>query len=96
MAAIVAVAALPAWRALHDALAGVEPPCSGAPGLWTGPDMDAAAAVEGCERCSALAECAAYAEAAGEREGVWGGVWREGIAAGPSPGAGVAQTEEAS
>jgi hypothetical protein len=30
-------------------------------------------AVQGCWRCSARSECLAYAVAAGEREGVWGG-----------------------
>jgi len=74
---------MPAWTALCVALdrlaeAGRTPVCSARPEQW-GPDVPAAArrdAVEACHYCPAMHPCAAYADAADERFGVWGGTDR--------------------
>ncbi|GAA3172702.1 transcriptional regulator WhiB2 [Blastococcus jejuensis] len=76
--------ALTEWRHLAVALeeAGTVP-CRGSdPEAWW-PDrkhLDAPStrlAVHGCWRCPAREPCLAYAVAAGEREGVWGGMLPE-------------------
>jgi hypothetical protein len=67
------------WVALQLALGRVVPPCRVEPALWfarrTQREVaDQAAAVEACSWCPVLVECRAYALAAGERDGVWGGL----------------------
>ncbi|MGP9537012.1 WhiB family transcriptional regulator [Brachybacterium sp. AOP43-C2-M15] len=54
----------------------VEVPCAGwQRELWHGETKaEQAAAVRLCLECPVMVECAAYADAAGERWGVWGGV----------------------
>jgi len=66
--------ALPLLRALWRALGPDSPPCSEAPEAWW-PVTAAGAerAIAGCQRCPALAACAAFAEVNRERAGVWGG-----------------------
>lgn len=66
------------WIALHDAIetAGDHAiPCRiGSPDRWTSrstKQTDTAAAA--CQRCPAITACAAYADAAPETSGVWGG-----------------------
>lgn len=75
--------AIPAWLALCaslDRLAGEgrRPVCVQRPEQW-GPDATTAArrdAAEACGYCPALHACAAYADAANEKHGVWGGTDR--------------------
>jgi hypothetical protein len=76
-------AALPAWLALCavlDRLAddGRSPVCVQRPGQWSSDakPADRQDAAEACTFCPALALCAAYADAADERHGVWGGIDR--------------------
>jgi transcription factor WhiB len=57
---------------------GRAPLCVQRPEQW-GPDAKPSArtdAAEACSYCPALHPCAAYADAANERHGVWGGVDR--------------------
>ena len=65
------------WRHLVDALREHgSTPCEdpAVRGLWHSPRPDLAAdAVFGCTCCPVLDACRAYALAADEREGVWGG-----------------------
>ena len=63
-------AALPAWQRLTQALEGVHPPCATDPDAWFAADPEPA--LEACGWCAAVAECRAFAVAAGERHGVWG------------------------
>jgi hypothetical protein len=73
--------ALPAWRRLQDALEVTVTPCRGR-GEWISQHPeDRAFAVQHCRRCPITELCRAYAEAAKERDGVWGGVDRT-----PRPG----------
>ena len=53
-------------------------PCEdGEPAMWWPPASGSSAdAVSGCEVCPATVECLAYAVAADDREGVWGGLTR--------------------
>jgi len=75
--------AIPAWLALVAALdrladRGRRPVCETRPDQWSA-DVRATArrdAAEACGYCAALHPCASYADAAGERFGVWGGVDR--------------------
>lgn len=65
------------WSALQDAVAstlaaGAVLPCRTAPEVWWGMDHDQA--VAGCSVCPVVEVCRAYAVAAGERFGVWGGL----------------------
>lgn len=71
------------WEALGAALdeSGVPAPCQGTdPDRWAGRDAMGApsshdrAASDACLDCPAMIACAAYALAAGERHGVWGGM----------------------
>lgn len=70
------------WLRLSSVLDGLddaEVPCRAHPQAWwpdgKGLHSDTtAAAVAGCYRCPARAACLGYAVAAGEREGVWGGL----------------------
>ncbi|MGN6243725.1 MAG: WhiB family transcriptional regulator [Motilibacteraceae bacterium] len=70
---------LPEWHALADALDEVATPCQGEDReLWfAGKPKDRAIAADRCFDCTVLAACHEYAEAAGERWGVWAGVDRE-------------------
>lgn len=65
------------WEALEAVLGSVRwVPCRLSPvpdAWWSGSPRLQAQAVEGCQGCAAVQECAAYAVAAGERYGVWGG-----------------------
>ncbi|MDP9356150.1 MAG: WhiB family transcriptional regulator [Chloroflexota bacterium] len=63
------------WLALARVLADHGPaPCEeGDPELWWPVRGDSPDAAAGCEVCPARAECLAYALAADERDGVWGG-----------------------
>jgi WhiB family redox-sensing transcriptional regulator len=45
-----------------------------AEGWWPPANRDAPDAVAGCAVCPARRPCLAYAVAAGERHGIWGGV----------------------
>lgn len=75
--------ALPAWLALSAALdrladEGRVPVCAQRPSQW---DQDAKPAArrdaaEACGYCPALHPCAAYADMAKEKHGVWGGIDR--------------------
>ncbi|MFC7488786.1 WhiB family transcriptional regulator [Knoellia sp. CPCC 206453] len=60
------------WAALSDALVGAMPPCVGAPDVWTEGVGDESVKAA-CWSCPAQVECLAYAVAAGERFGIWGG-----------------------
>jgi WhiB family redox-sensing transcriptional regulator len=67
------------WQVLSAALTALEPlapVCVDDPAAWWAPGTSRAVqaeAVEWCRSCPVRAECLAYAAAAGEREGVWGG-----------------------
>lgn len=62
------------WRALREALAVREPPCSFDPELWHSRAADdIAAASDACRYCHAFTACDSYATAANERSGVWAG-----------------------
>ena len=66
------------WRQLQAVLASLAPllpVCAADPETWQAPASSprTAEAIEWCQGCPARAECRAYAVAAGEREGVWGG-----------------------
>lgn len=61
------------WLALADALVGLVPPCESSPESWWDPAMHEAAAVA-CGPCAAREACLAYAVAAREKWGVWGGL----------------------
>lgn len=70
--------ARPAWDRLTRALVDYEPPCSHDPDSWWATDPESVeVAVSGCRRCQVLRACGAYADAAGERYGVWAGTDRE-------------------
>lgn len=69
------------WAVLQEAVVLVErgrPPCAEDPERWWPERGDAPAlmerAVAGCGACGVVAECRAYAIAAGEWYGVWGGL----------------------
>ena len=75
--------AVPAWRALCSALdsladEGRQTLCQQWPDQWAADATPTARreAAEACGYCPALALCAAYAEAANENYGVWGGIDR--------------------
>lgn len=70
------------WHQLAASLALLEeqPACEGQPELWwerpstpAGQRAEESAVAE-CALCPVVAACASYAIAAGEREGVWGGM----------------------
>jgi len=62
------------WQELREALAVRSTPCAAAPELWHSRDpSDIAAASAACQTCHAFTPCGAYADAAGERLGVWAG-----------------------
>lgn len=65
-----------AWDHLHDLIARTGPtPCAGRHrDRWSGSVMDQAWAAEQCLDCPAMTACAAYADTATERHGVWGGL----------------------
>jgi hypothetical protein len=70
-------AAVPAWRALSQALTDRVPPCADDPELWhSRASSDIAAAREACRTCHAFTACDDYATAANEVVGVWAGVDR--------------------
>ncbi|MEP7021215.1 MAG: WhiB family transcriptional regulator [Pseudonocardiales bacterium] len=72
--ALIPPAAMKAWRALTEALVDSPPPCAADPEAWfPTDDLGVDLAAYHCGRCRAAAECGAYADAAGERAGVWGG-----------------------
>lgn len=72
-------AAVVEWLDLVVALAGVgrAPACAADPETWFASGARAAdqiaEAVAACQRCPVRLQCRAYAVAADEREGVWGG-----------------------
>lgn len=72
-------AAVGPWRALVHALEGAPPICETDPDAWWSSANSSEgllvveAAVYGCSRCSAREACLAYALAAGEAAGIWGG-----------------------
>jgi hypothetical protein len=78
----VPVEAVGAWLVLQLALATAAraPACRRDPETWWSTAATAvgaerqAAAVQGCAWCPVLEPCRAYAIAAGERHGVWGGM----------------------
>lgn len=67
------------WLVLSAALAALEPlvpVCVDEPEAWWAPGTSRAVqaeAVEWCQLCPVRVECLAYAVAAREQEGVWGG-----------------------
>jgi WhiB family redox-sensing transcriptional regulator len=67
------------WLALARVLADHGPaPCEkGDPELWWPVRGGSPDAVAGCEVCPVRTECLAYAVAADERDGVWGGLTRD-------------------
>jgi len=69
-------AALGDWCSLLAALRERGPaPCETSPETWWSTAATVVeAAVYGCRRCPVQVECLAYAVAAGERQGTWGGV----------------------
>lgn len=67
--------ARPAWSALVEAAGRHPPPCSTNPAAWFEASQREHA-VEVCLRCPLREPCAAYADAAEEGFGVWGGVDR--------------------
>lgn len=70
-------AARPAWRALQAALEDAGPTACRDRIEWISADAEERKyAVHHCVGCPVLRQCAAYAEAGREREGVWGGVDR--------------------
>lgn len=76
---IIPPAALPHWHELADALATIGPaPCEGdvlPPDAWWSADVDELdLAVAACRLCPVVPECLAYAIAADERYGLWGGL----------------------
>lgn len=68
------------WRDLQELLAVTSTPCQADPEAWFATrarpaDAEVQAwAVASCLACPALEVCGAYALAAGERDGVWGGL----------------------
>lgn len=72
-------AALPSWRALHEALDAAGPvACRGVSSdLWTSERADdRQAAAYRCAGCPVIVPCAAYSAAAREKFGTWAGVDR--------------------
>ena len=72
-------AALVEWRTLALAIAVHGPAsCEGAvlpaDAWWSGHEEDNELARQACNLCAVRPQCLAYAQAAGEREGVWGGL----------------------
>lgn len=73
----VPASALVEWVALVEAIAGleVEPACADEPERWWSKlPTDLEWAQQVCARCPVLGPCRSYAAAAGERDGVWGGL----------------------
>lgn len=64
------------WAALDEALTGAEAACQAHPEAWWEPGS-AETAKAACGRCPVRVECLAYALAADERFGVWGGLGPE-------------------
>ncbi len=65
------------WQALRVALAVTGTPCASDPELWHSRDLNGIAAASDARRtCHAFTACGEYADAAGERLGVWAGVDR--------------------
>lgn len=65
------------WDTLHAALEDAEtpPPCAGDDrDDWTGAPARQARAADRCLDCPAMQACAAYARAAAEPTGTWGGL----------------------
>jgi len=81
VSALIPPKARDAWRNLSAVLddlseAGHQVPCRGR-GEWLSQDAeDVAYAAGHCLRCPALNACGQYADAAGEKHGVWAGVDR--------------------
>lgn len=71
----VPLVALTPWLRLHDAIAlAGGTPCAGPDrDDWTGTAPEQARAADACLDCPVMSACAAYADAAEERSGVWGG-----------------------
>lgn len=70
-------AAIPAWEALARDLLGLQDPtpCQGPQrALWHGSPAEQQRAADACADCPAMLACAAYALAAGEPAGTWGGM----------------------
>lgn len=67
------------WVDLREALVGVRTPCqsSDAEAWWSDDRATLAIAADACGLCPVLWQCRAYADAAGERWGVWGGQVRK-------------------
>jgi hypothetical protein len=75
---VIPAKALEEWLALDRALAGLEAatPCQAWPEAWDSDVASAqerATAVQECRSCPVLGPCGAYARAARESTGVWGG-----------------------
>lgn len=71
--------ALTAWEALHEALdrSEITAPCTVVDrdrDEWHGSRPQQVRAAAACLDCPAMVACAAYAAAADELEGVWGGI----------------------
>lgn len=64
------------WNAMHEQILRTGPtPCAGPDrDHWTGTPAQQARAADQCLDCPALDACLAYARAADERTGVWGGL----------------------
>jgi endonuclease III len=76
-APIIPPVAMDAWQALADALAdhGRVPCQASDPGIWWPERRDSPDdALAMCQRCHVRAACPAYALAAGQRRGIWGGM----------------------
>lgn len=64
---------------LSDATSGVDTPCKNWPELWFSSNRsDIELAEAACANCDVLEMCRAYADAAREEFGVWGGKRRSG------------------
>ncbi|WP_353647959.1 WhiB family transcriptional regulator [Nakamurella sp. A5-74] len=72
--------ALPAWRALHDAIADADrpTPCRSEPDTWSDPATTELAdyAATLCGRCPAVEQCRIFADLNREPAGVWAGALR--------------------
>lgn len=85
------IAALPAWRRLHAALADADGPvpCQSAPEVWTSDDAEQrASASRACADCPVILLCDQFARLNRETAHVFGGLDRT-----PTRGRPAAQTE---
>lgn len=61
------------WEQLMSSIR-VPTPCAANPDGWNSSAAEAEIAARLCLDCPVMTACAAYARAAGEREGTWGGL----------------------